>query len=374
MISPWSKPNRMSAVAERVSAEPRWPGDDKDFRVTMGLHPCPPDAWLWDGASELIAAKRVILREHHAEAVIITPEGDAAAREAAQAIFHEVLRMSTRDGRPMPAEVLSDIDDDQHPLERVARLIGEDICIMTPSDRAVDVKTNDAQSLSGEMSGAQSPANLGDDEQPPTQEIHDAHTATADTATADIATADPVTADTATADIAYRLTAAVLCAPSRWSLREKIGQSVSAIHEPVPGYEAIESPTARFFERLRIDDIIERTNWTVLDSPVLFQPDRARATVAFTDAGALDAPIHLELFWLRLERQTLRKLPQSGAVIFTILTTNTRLDELAATSPAIALQLAHNMRTAPAATCDYKGWESSAVPIANALEAACLVA
>ena len=318
MISPWSKPNRMSAVAERVSAEPRWPGDDKDFRVTMGLHPCSPDAWLWDGASELIAAKRITLRDHHEEAVIITPEGDAAAREAAQAIFHELLRMSTRDGRPLPAEVLSDIDDDQHPLERVARLIGEDICIMTPLVRAADEQT--------------------------------------------------------TTETTYRLTAAVLCAPSRWSLREKIGQSVSAIHEPVPGYEAIESPTARFFERLRIDDIIERTNWTVLDSPVLFQPDRARATVAFTDAGALDAPIHLDLFWLRLERQTLRKLPQSGAVIFTILTTNTRLDELATTSPAAALQLAHKMRTAPAATCDYKGWESSAVPIANALELACLVA
>ena len=32
----------------------------------------------------------------------------------------------------------------------------------------------------------------------------------------------------------YRLTAAVLCFPTRWHLREKIGKPMSMIHDPIP--------------------------------------------------------------------------------------------------------------------------------------------
>ena len=320
----------MSAVAEHESARPRWPGDGKDFRVTMGLHPCAPQDWLWRGvgAQELIAAKERTLREHYDQAVAITPDGDAAAREAADLMWEHLLAASAEATGPLQMAAERNLADDQHPLEAVTRLIAEDVCIMTPSPSASPSQpTKEAGEVSDEAGHA-----------------------------------------------SYALTAAVLCAPSRWSLREKLGLDVTAIHEPVPGYEAIAAPTARFFERLRVDDIVERTNWTVLDSPELFQPDRAHATLAFIVAAAADAPVRLDLFWLRLERQTLRKLAQTSAVVFTILTTTTRLDELAATEPEVARQLAHKMRTAPAATCDYKGWENSAANIAAALEAACSAA
>lgn len=319
----------MSAVAERTDdARPRWPGDAKDFRVTMGLHPCPPEAWLWRGAGadDLIRAKQQTLVDRHHDAVAVTDAGDAAAREAAALLRAELSRTSPARFHADPA---TDVGGESacapvaradaaaaagmHPLEAYAREVAEDICILTPT-----------ASQQG--------------------------------------------------DQRYTLTAAVLCAPSRWSLHEKLGLDVTAIHGPVPGYDAIAAPTARFFERLRVDDIIERTNWTVLDSPVLFQPDRAQATLAFLVAGAAEAPVRLDLFWLRLERQTLRKLPDSGAVVFTILTSNTRLDDLAKQDAQAARELAHKMRTAPAATCAYKGWEAAARCIADALEAACSAA
>ena len=37
----------------------------------------------------------------------------------------------------------------------------------------------------------------------------------------------------------YRLTAAALCFPTRWNLREKIGHPMSEIHNPVPGLSLI---------------------------------------------------------------------------------------------------------------------------------------
>ena len=244
------------------------------------------------------------MREHYDQAVAITPDGDAAAREAADLMWEHLLAASAEATGPLQMAAERNLADDQHPLEAVTRLIAEDVCIMTPSPSASPSQpTKEAGEVSDEAGHA-----------------------------------------------SYALTAAVLCAPSRWSLREKLGLDVTAIHEPVPGYEAIAAPTARFFERLRVDDIVERTNWTVLDSPELFQPDRAHATLAFIVAAAADAPVRLDLFWLRLERQTLRKLAQTSAVVFTILTTTTRLDELAATEPEVARQLAHKMRTAPAAT------------------------
>ena len=341
----------MSAVAERsTDAAPRWPGDGKDFRVTMGLHVCPPEVWLLPAAAapDLLANKAAVLAAHHDDAFAVMPEGDAAAREAAHVLFTHIATHDPDVGAAVPALLVAEADE-QHPLERVGRLIAEDVCIMTPH------AVGDAASES---------------------------------------------AATAAATAEYRLTAALLCAPSRWSLREKLGTSLQSIHRPVPGYDTIAAPTDRFFTRLPVGEIMERTNWSVLDSPTLFQPgfEHARTGVvaetatadlvargsvgsdgsdrsdgfvesAGSDGGTSRTSV-LQRRWLRLERQTLRKLPQTGAVIFTILTTNTRLDELAARAPGTARQLAHKMRTAPEATCVYKGWSDASL-VADALEAAC---
>jgi dimethylamine monooxygenase subunit A len=109
------------------------------------------------------------------------------------------------------------------------------------------------------------------------------------------------------------LGAASLCFPGRWRLREKLGLSMAGIHGPVARYAAdIGKPTDDLLGRLTIDKPVWRLNWSVVDDGALFQP---------TGHGRADGPsiAPTELFF-RLERQTLRRLPRTGAILFTIRT------------------------------------------------------
>jgi len=103
----------------------------------------------------------------------------------------------------------------------------------------------------------------------------------------------------------YVLGAASLCFPTRWRLAEKIGRPMGAIHDPVPGYgEALARPVNRFLAALKVERPVWRINWSLTDDAALFQPARKK------DFG--------KSLWLRLERQTLRRLERTGAVLFTI--------------------------------------------------------
>jgi hypothetical protein len=78
-------------------------------------------------------------------------------------------------------------------------------------------------------------------------------------------------------DDAWRLRAACVCFPSRWDLTQKIGTTLDEIHSPVPRYDGeLSTPTNSFFDRLRPERSYWRLNWTLLDHPDLFQPQRAR--------------------------------------------------------------------------------------------------
>jgi hypothetical protein len=139
----------------------------------------------------------------------------------------------------------------------------------------------------------------------------------------------------------HRLAAASLCFPSRWHLSEKLGHPLSAIHGPVPLYaERLGSPVDGFLARLQPHNPVWRLNWMVHDDPSLFQPVRSPSPEPITRENAG------ELLWLRVERQTLRRLPQSAAVIFTIRTHLTPLAAAIATRQAAA-ELAATIRSMP---------------------------
>lgn len=111
-------------------------------------------------------------------------------------------------------------------------------------------------------------------------------------------------------------TAAVLCFPSRWRLSDKIGKPLSAVHAPVPLYaDRLGRPVDRFMRHVKPGHIALRLNWSLLDDPALFQPDgkwRLEDQSRITRANAGEG------VFLRVERQTLRRLPVSGAVLFAI--------------------------------------------------------
>lgn len=135
----------------------------------------------------------------------------------------------------------------------------------------------------------------------------------------------------------YRLTGACVCFPSRWRLAEKLGKPINDIHVPVPTYaERLAGAMNRLFERLSVDKPVWRVNWSVVDDPALFQP-RARPRPA--GAPPITADNAGEQLWLRIERQTLRRLPISQNILFTIRIYNHPLAELA-NQPGRAAQLA----------------------------------
>jgi hypothetical protein len=155
-------------------------------------------------------------------------------------------------------------------------------------------------------------------------------------------------------------TAGVLCFPSRWRLLDKIGKPLLAVHGPVPLYaERLGRAVDRFMRNLKPGHIASRLNWSLLDDPALFQPDGKWRVDGGSDVTAVNAG---RLVFLRVERQTLRRLPVSGAVLFGIRVHVYPLDRLIDQADRAA-DLAAAVRALPAAVQHYK----SLLPFREAL-------
>ena len=106
----------------------------------------------------------------------------------------------------------------------------------------------------------------------------------------------------------YILRSAAVFSPSNWDLKSKINKSLDIIHEPVPGYEkTLSTKVNSFLNRLPASRIFERFNWSIYPSEKLFFHPRYPDLINENN----------ELF-LRVERQTFRKLNDSSAIMFTI--------------------------------------------------------
>ncbi len=145
----------------------------------------------------------------------------------------------------------------------------------------------------------------------------------------------------------YRLAAAVLCFPSRWLLSEKLGRPLTPIHTPVPDYAGdLARRVNRVFEALRPERPLVRVNWSVHPTPELFLPQSESEKIAPFRPG------DEARFYLRTERQTLVRLPRTGAVAFGIKTSVTPVERLA---PAVAQGLAGALRGLGDGMVGYKG-------------------
>lgn len=114
----------------------------------------------------------------------------------------------------------------------------------------------------------------------------------------------------------YRLIGAAVAWPSDWHPSDKIGLPLRALHAPIAGYEEqLATGVDRFMETLRPGPIYARCNWFIAATGARrWLPDRP-ATQAFAHVTSDNAGSTL---FVRSERQTLRRLPQTGAILFTI--------------------------------------------------------
>lgn len=284
--------NRVIISAAEPEGAPYLPFEGGQFRLAMGLMPLAPGGWIEIDAhfAHDLAAKRALLETRHADVFAALPGAAAPAAE-----LLSLLAAHLPQYHPEIFRRTGDLLDNMVSGERwdVARspLHPLDLC-----GRLVQEDFCVLQEDSG----------------------------------------------------TYRLIGATLCWPSCWRLADKIGRPLAEIHAPVPGYaETLERPVDRFFAHLKPGRLTWRLNWTVVDDPAPFQPEHIAGHVPITSdsAGA-----HL---WLRVERQTLRRLPATGAVVFTIRTYITRIDA-AVGDAAAAAELAALLRDTPAATLAYK--------------------
>lgn len=243
----------------------------------MGLKPLPLESWLEidEYFSSQLALKSKLLSHCSQDVFVALPDTQLAQQESLQLIVDYLLEHF-----PAIYRAESDGRDRLHnwrtqqtwqlsgttiaPLDLAARLVQEDLCLMQPAQLSTE-----------------SPADLS-------------------------------------IDNGYRLAAASVCFPLRWSLCEKVGQSMGKIHQRVPEYsQRLTRPVDNMFNRLREDAPGLRFNWTVVDSPELRLLQDKQVT-AFN--SAVTAENAGEMLWLRVERQTLRRLPVSRSILFTIRT------------------------------------------------------
>ncbi|MFN9928212.1 MAG: heme-dependent oxidative N-demethylase subunit alpha family protein, partial [Phenylobacterium sp.] len=149
----------------------------------------------------------------------------------------------------------------------------------------------------------------------------------------------------------WRLTALSLSAASFFTAEAVIGRSLAELHGPVPGFETALLPrVTRIFDNLQDDALVERRNWSVVSTPELHMPDPAPMRAAIPE---IDPARAAESLFVRSERQTLRRLPETAAIAFTIRVWIVSLAEIAA-DPGRLTAFAHAWRTASADFRAYK--------------------
>lgn len=144
--------------------------------------------------------------------------------------------------------------------------------------------------------------------------------------------------------------AASLCFPSIWRLSDKFGRPTTDVHSTVAHYrEVLAEKVDRYFAGMPVDRVVRRRNLSVKPWPLLHVP----TTKPDQPVGQLVPDASGAPFWLRSERQTLRRLPRSGAILFGIKVQIAPASVLLL-RPDIAAQLAAMYRSFDTAMDDYK--------------------
>ena len=158
----------------------------------------------------------------------------------------------------------------------------------------------------------------------------------------------------------WRLAAGSLCFPSSWKLTEKFGQPIDKIHGPVPDFgpgTRMAELISRMFDKLAV--LVERFNWSIQADGSLYHPlsDRQRMARAADGQSSFPGSDVSGHAFIRVERQTLRKLPVSGDILFTI---RIYLDPLAILAQhedriRLAASFAEQLMSLDQHQLDYKG-------------------
>ncbi len=282
----------MTAPAWTLSHVPVAPFAAPRTAVAPGIQPLDPADWIHlddDFAGQMALRDDLILNRPH-WATAMTPEGEAPAAELLEALSAHLATLPGYARERMPQPTAAGANPPSDPAPEDAR---------PPAPAPSPDPAHSTEALR-RPDGALVPL-----EGPP------------------IATAGRLSQDDLLVMLKpegaaeHVLVAGVLCFPAHWTLSEKIGRPLLRIHRPVPEYPGdLAARVQRLFDGVKPGHPLWRANWHFAASPDIVTPmHEAEKTAAFASrlAPGEDA-------WLRVERQTVLRLPRTGAVVFGVRT------------------------------------------------------
>jgi dimethylamine monooxygenase subunit A len=141
------------------------------------------------------------------------------------------------------------------------------------------------------------------------------------------------------------ITAASNAYSSSGRLVASVGKDVEWAHEPVPQLSAkLGSRIDRIIGSIHADTPCERFNWQLTPMSTKFFPHKAHDANAdamrdICDTLSRNPQRAQELLWIRVERQTLSRLPESRAVAFTLHTFSDPLASLKGDAESVRAML-----------------------------------
>ncbi|KAH1854539.1 hypothetical protein KXX54_005325 [Aspergillus fumigatus] len=157
----------------------------------------------------------------------------------------------------------------------------------------------------------------------------------------------------------YLLAGAILLA-GFWRLEDKFGMRLSEIHTSgdVPGFKTkLEKGMMNFFRRIRPEGPVLRNNYFIqVDDELAWSHSIGSEDAAVVSWNTAQKNKAIEHHYFRSERQSLRRLPRSGAVVFTIRTYFEPITEIVK-EPYVPGRLASAIRSWDADVARYKGRE-----------------
>lgn len=149
-----------------------------------------------------------------------------------------------------------------------------------------------------------------------------------------------------------------VCAPNRWDLRSKLGLTMAEVHAPVAALnEQLEANIDQFLVRLRPDRPFWRLGWGIIDVADGYTPADGTGGARPVDPAAWEV-------FVRVERETLRRFPETGCVLFTI---RTHIAPITSLDGASHEPLAATLAAMPAGVRAYKDLVELADPIVHML-------
>ncbi|EGV63957.1 hypothetical protein CANTEDRAFT_113990 [Yamadazyma tenuis ATCC 10573] len=157
----------------------------------------------------------------------------------------------------------------------------------------------------------------------------------------------------------YILKAGAVILPGFWKLEDKYNQTLENIHThgDVPKFkEKLQSPMEKFFIRLTCDKAVVRNNYFLQTDEELGWSssigDEFGEKVGWYTA---DEANDISKIHLRSERQSLRRLPKSGAIVFTVRTYFIPISKLVE-EPYIPRRLLNGIQSWEEDVQEYRGY------------------